>query len=174
MREGLTLAREPCDTKSNEITALPRLLNCMVLKGAVVTIDAAGTEGPIVQELWEAGTDHVLAVKRNQQTLHWKVKAAFDDAEQGAFMPRAKDRCATDAPLAAAAASGASVADPREWPGLHSLIRVQAEHTGPRGYRSYSVRTASPAGSWMRRPCWNSSAATSRRPLSAGTACTTP
>ena len=48
VRERLTLAQEPCDAKSNEIAALPRLLDRRVLEGAVVTIDAAGCQRAIV------------------------------------------------------------------------------------------------------------------------------
>ena len=69
VREGLTLAQEPCAAKSNEITAIPRLLDRLALKGAVVTIDAAGCQTAIVQALRAAGADYVLAVKRNQHTL---------------------------------------------------------------------------------------------------------
>ncbi|MYC63533.1 MAG: ISAs1 family transposase [Caldilineaceae bacterium SB0661_bin_34] len=95
VREGLTLAQEPCDAKSNEITAIPRLLDRIHLEGAVVTIDAAGCQTAIVQALREAGADHLLAVKRNQPTLQREVKAVFDEAERGTFAPQAEDRCET-------------------------------------------------------------------------------
>lgn len=67
VREGLTLTQEPCDAKSNEIAAIPRWLDRIHLKGAVVTMDAAGGQTAIVQALREAGADYVLAVKRNQR-----------------------------------------------------------------------------------------------------------
>ena len=70
VREGLTVAQEPCDRKSNEITALPRLLDRIHLEGAVVTIDAAGCQTAIVQALRQADADYLLAVKGNQGTLH--------------------------------------------------------------------------------------------------------
>ena len=73
VREGLTLAQEPCAAKGNEITAIPRLLDRLVLEGAVVTIDAAGCQTAIVQALREAGADYLLALKRNQGTLHRKA-----------------------------------------------------------------------------------------------------
>ena len=151
VREGLTLAQEPCGAQSNEIEAIPRLLDRMVLKGAVVTIDAAGCQTAIVQALREAGADYVLAVKRNQRTLHREVKAAFDDAERNAFRPEAEDRCQTvernggrterrSCTVLGGPGLCEWVADPTEWPGLRSLIRVQAERTGPRGRRQRSVR----------------------------------
>ena len=151
VREGLTLAQEPCDAKSNEIPAIPRLLDRIHLEGAVVTIDAAGCQTAIVQALQEAGADYVLAVKRNQQTLHRKVKAAFDEAERGAFRPQTEDRCQTiernsgrrerrTGTVLGGPDLCAWVADPEAWPGLRSLIRVQAERIGPRSRRQRSVR----------------------------------
>ena len=151
VREGLTLAQEPCAAKSNEITALPCLLDRLVLEGAVVTIDAAGCQRAIVQALRAAGADYVLALKRNQRTLHRAVKAAFDEAEQGAFRPRVEDRCETvernggrrerrTCTVLGGPGLGEQVADPEAWPGLRSLIRVQTERTGPRGRRQRAVR----------------------------------
>ena len=151
VREGLTLAQEPCDAKSNEITAIPRLLDRIHLEGAVVTIDAAGCQTAIVQALREAGADYVLAVKRNQPTLHREVKAVFDEAERGTFAPQAEDRCETvernggrrerrTCTVLGGPGLGEWVADPKTWPDLRSLIRVQAERTGPRGRRQRSVR----------------------------------
>ena len=151
VREGLTVAQEPCVAKSNEITALPRLLDRMALEGAIVTIDAAGCQTAIVQALRAAGADYVLAVKRNQGTLHREVKAAFDEAEQGAFAPEVQDHCETvernggrrerrTCTVLGGPGLCEWVADPEAWPGLRSLIRVQAERHGPRGRRQRSVR----------------------------------
>ena len=151
VREGLTLAQEPCDAKGNEITALPRLLDRIHLQGAVVTIDAAGCQTAIVQALREAGTDYVLALKRNQGTLHREGKAAFDEADRGTCTPEAEDRCETvernggrRARRTGTVLGGPGlcewVADAKVWPGLRSLVRVQAERTGPRGRRQRSVR----------------------------------
>ena len=57
----------------------------MVLERAIVTIDTAGCQWAIVQDLRAAGADYVLAVKRNQPTLHAAVRAAFEDAARGVF-----------------------------------------------------------------------------------------
>ncbi|MXZ24402.1 MAG: ISAs1 family transposase [Caldilineaceae bacterium SB0665_bin_21] len=127
VREGLTLAQEPCDAKSNEIAAIPRWLDRIHLKGAVVTMDAAGCQTAIVQALREAGADYVLAVKRNQPTLHREVKAAFDDAERGVFRP------ADSAPSATTSRAGLRMRKPCwSWSaatgggnGLHRTLDVQ-------------------------------------------------
>ena len=150
VREGLTLAQEPCEAKSNEITAIPRLLERMVLEGAVVTIDAAGCQRAIVQDLQAAGADYVLAVKRNQPTLHAEVRAAFEEAGRGAFTPEVQDECETvernggrrerrTCTVLGGPGLCEWVADPADWPGLRSLIRVRTERHGPDG-RQRSVR----------------------------------
>lgn len=69
--------------KSNEITAIPRLLELMDLKGAVVTIDAIGTQREIVKQIIDGQGDYLLPVKENQPALHEKVKALMDEAALG-------------------------------------------------------------------------------------------
>ncbi len=143
VREGLTLAQEPCAAKSNEITALPRLLDRMVLEGAIVTIDAAGCQKAIVQALQAAGADYVLALKRNHPTLHAAVRAAFADADRGTGTPAVQDHYETvernggrterrTCTVLGGLDLCARVADPKAWPGLRSLIRVRTERRGPR------------------------------------------
>ncbi len=70
---GLTLAHVACAEKSNEITAIPELLKLVTLKGAVITIDAMGTQTAIAEQIVEGGADYVLALKGNQGTLHQAV-----------------------------------------------------------------------------------------------------
>jgi predicted transposase YbfD/YdcC len=65
---------------SNEIAAIPELLRVLELKGALVTIDAAGTQVEIAKQIREQGGDYLLAVKGNQPTLQAAVQAVFDQA----------------------------------------------------------------------------------------------
>ena len=67
---GLTLAQVATDEKSNEITAIPALLSLIDLQGAIITIDAMGTQTAIAEKIVEGGADYVLALKGNQGTLH--------------------------------------------------------------------------------------------------------
>jgi predicted transposase YbfD/YdcC len=67
---GLTLAQVACDDKSNEITAIPELLKLVDIRGAIITIDAMGTQKAIAAQIVEGGGDYVLALKGNQETLH--------------------------------------------------------------------------------------------------------
>jgi|SRR5262245_20003010 len=74
---GLTLGQVAVDGKSNEITAIPRLIELLDLKGCVVTIDAAGCQKDIAAQIVARGADYVLALKENQPTLYDQVSDYF-------------------------------------------------------------------------------------------------
>jgi len=67
--QRLVLGQQACEAKSNEITAIPLLLERLALTGALVTIDAMGTQTAIAEAIRERGADYVLAVKDNQPRL---------------------------------------------------------------------------------------------------------
>ena len=64
------LAQQAVDGKSNEITAIPELLDMLTLKGAIVSIDAMGTQKEIAGRIVDKGAHYVLALKGNQAGLH--------------------------------------------------------------------------------------------------------
>jgi len=70
---GLSLGQVACEEKSNEITAIPELLRLVDIKGAIITIDAMGTQKAIASQIIEGKADYVLALKGNQETLHQAV-----------------------------------------------------------------------------------------------------
>jgi predicted transposase YbfD/YdcC len=76
---GLTLAQVACAEKSNEITAIPELLQLVDIKGAIITIDAMGTQKAIAEKVIEQKADYVLALKGNQETLHQDVIDYLDE-----------------------------------------------------------------------------------------------
>src|ERR1700730_10321245 len=76
---GLSLGQVACDEKSNEITAIPELLRLVDIKGAIVTIDAMGTQKAIAEQVVEGGADYVLALKGNQGALHQAVIDYIDE-----------------------------------------------------------------------------------------------
>jgi predicted transposase YbfD/YdcC len=80
----LVLGQVAVDQKSNEITAIPTLLQLLELSGCIVTIDAMGTQKEIAQTIQEQEADYVLALKGNQGTLHADVALLFEwaDAQQ--------------------------------------------------------------------------------------------
>lgn len=78
---GLVLAQQKVDDKSNEITAVPLLLKLLNLKGAVVTLDAMGTQIEIATQIKQAEGEYVLALKGNQGKLSLQVEAWFTQAQ---------------------------------------------------------------------------------------------
>ncbi len=77
--QRLVLAQIATDAKSNEITAVPKLLEMLSLKGTIVTVDALNCQRDIAQQIVEQGGDYVLALKGNQATLHDDVVRFLDD-----------------------------------------------------------------------------------------------
>ncbi len=149
----LVLGQAATAAKSNEITAIPRLLRLLQLEGCVVTIDAMGCQTAIAAQVQEQGADYVLALKGNQPTLERTVQTAFadrdrDDADRWVpaeentaqtldkghgRLERRRYRALSDPDLLAGLdPSGA-------WPGLRAVVQVQAERR--RGeQRSFETR----------------------------------
>jgi predicted transposase YbfD/YdcC len=78
---GLVIGQRPTEAHSNEITAVPPLLEMLALKGAIVTIDAMGAQKEIAAAIAGRHADYVLALKGNQDTLHDDVRRFFADGE---------------------------------------------------------------------------------------------
>ena len=81
----LTLGQVACAEKSNEITAIPELLDLLCIEGALVTIDAMGCQKEIAAQIRERGGDYILAVKDNQPTLHADIQDSFIKAFETDF-----------------------------------------------------------------------------------------
>jgi len=75
---GLSLGQVACADKSNEITAIPELLQLVDVQGAIITIDAMGTQKAIAAQIIEQKADYVLALKGNQEMLHDAVIEYID------------------------------------------------------------------------------------------------
>jgi len=72
--QGLSLAQFRVNDKSNEITAIPKLLKKVFVKGSVITIDAMGCQKAIVADIIDKEADYVIAVKGNQKSLETAIK----------------------------------------------------------------------------------------------------
>ena len=123
------------DRKSNEITAILRLLEMLVLSGCIVTIDAMGCQKEIAQGILDRGADYLLAVKENQGRLYDDVSDLFEGAEEAGF-----DGVPHDYATTLNKGHGRierrecwSVSDPacleylstgKEWPELRSVVKV--------------------------------------------------
>ena len=81
----ISLGQVVVDEKSNEITAIPKLLEILEISGCLVTIDAMGCQVEIAQAILDQKADYVLAVKGNQPTLHDGINAFFVDHMEDDF-----------------------------------------------------------------------------------------
>lgn len=86
-RQRLVLGQEAVDAKSNEITAIPLLLERLELTGALVTIDAIGTQTAIAETIVARGGDYLLALKGNRPALFADVAAFFADPPADMILP---------------------------------------------------------------------------------------
>src|SRR5258708_7056540 len=81
----LTLGQRKGDAKSNEITAMPQLLEGLMVAGGIVTIEAMGCQKDIAQKIIDKKADYVLALKENQEHLYQDTVAWFSHAHQTNF-----------------------------------------------------------------------------------------
>lgn len=125
---NLVLGQRKVDSKSNEITAIPKLLEVLDLEGCVVTIDAMGCQRNIAKKIADKQADYILGVKENQSGLLENVRDSFAllpsesvsqevDCGHGRVEQR---RCSVIADL--------SMLDKAsQWQSLRSLVRIEAE-----------------------------------------------
>ena len=78
-RSKLVIGQVKADEKSNEITAIPGLLDLLYLKGAIITIDAAGCQKKIVKKIVKREAGYIISLKGNQSTLHDEIRAFMQD-----------------------------------------------------------------------------------------------
>jgi len=116
------------DEKSNEITAIPELLDALLLKGCVVTIDAMGCQKKIAKKILDKEADYVLAVKDNQKELHQNIKDSFrflkpidqfqeTECDHGRIETR---RCTVINDLS-------MIDNANSWHGLQSIVKIDSE-----------------------------------------------
>ncbi len=77
VENGLALGQLKVAEKSNEITAVPKLLRALELRGCIVTTDAMGCQKKIAKQIIDSGADYVLALKGNHETVHEEVKTCI-------------------------------------------------------------------------------------------------
>ena len=135
---GVALGQTRVDGRSNEITAIPRLLEMLQVEGCIVTIDAMGCQKEVASKILEERADYVLAVKRNQGRLHEGVADVFDLARKSGFDSLDHDyhetvdaghgRVETRRCWAVSDLDHIRyVDDGGQWPGLTTLVMVEGE-----------------------------------------------
>jgi predicted transposase YbfD/YdcC len=137
VENGLVLAQEKVEEKSNEIVAIPYLLKLLKIAKCVITIDAMGCQRKIAKMIIQSQADYVFATKENQKHLHTTLEKLFEDEEE-----RKATNCdyhkttnknhgrieirecwATDAPEYLAYIAE----DIGQWEGLRSLVLVRSQ-----------------------------------------------
>ncbi len=141
-KNNLSLGQVKVDDKSNEIKAIPELLEALDITDCIVTIDAMGCQTEIAETILENGGEYLLALKENHALLYEDVVLLFDDLEQsnmsaydfqdGASVNKDHGRYEVrrawtidDPDILSALRNSA------KWPQLHSVVKVQAERYLP-------------------------------------------
>jgi len=140
--QGVVLGQVATADHSNEITAIPVLLGLLDVRGAIVTIDAAGCQKEIARQVREQGADYVLAVKGNQKSLneavHFQLKVGRASESRSTLTTREKNHGRTDQRTYTAMAAPKVVS--RNWPGAQSIVRVCRETIDGYGKKTKEVR----------------------------------
>jgi hypothetical protein len=125
--QRMVLAQIATDAKSNEITAVPKLLQMLSLKGTIVTSDALNCQRPIAQQIVDQGGDYALALKGNQGTLHDDVTLFLDDPARAAGATDTTvdaDNGRIETRVATVSTDIAWLTDSHHWPGLAAIGKV--------------------------------------------------
>ncbi len=131
----LVLGQQATQEKSNEITAIPKLLELLELKGCIVTIDAMGCQHAITEQIIDQGGDYVLGLKANQETLHEAVVDFFNIAQANQFAGVGydymeevdKDHGRFEIRRYYITEELCTLPDPQSWKGLCSIGMVERE-----------------------------------------------
>jgi len=134
---SLVLGQYATDVKSNEITAIPKLLELLSLRGSTVTIDAMGCQKGIAQAIVNKGANYIFGLKLNQPSLHAEVLAVFDESalarlsrEPANYVEAAdKGHGRNEFRRVWVERDVRWLAQSAEWPKLRSLILVESERT---------------------------------------------
>ena len=142
-KQGLVLGQCCVDSKSNEITAIPALLDQLMVKNSIVTLDAMGRQTVITQKILDRGADYLLALKGNHRQAHQAVaeyctracvdrdapgRAVLDEFDDGhGRLVRRRVFVSTEA---------AALEALRCWPGLHAVLAVEPIRSVPKRWRN--------------------------------------
>ena len=134
---GVVLGQVKTDEKSNEITAVPKLLELLRIEGCIVTLDAMGCQREVAQQIVDRGGHYVISLKGNQGTLLGEVEQLFNEAREEGFetVPHAyeetfeKDHGRLERRRYWITAEIDAVRRAEKWPCLSSVGMVESERT---------------------------------------------
>jgi len=127
---GVVLGQVKTAAKSNEITAIPELLDALDVQGATVTIDAMGCQHAIVEKIVQKKADYIVAVKDNQPSLAQAVASLFDASadslEQNTTTDKGHGRIETRRCVVAPDLSAMPTSLRQSWTGLRRVVMVES------------------------------------------------
>lgn len=134
---GLVFGQQATEEKGNELTAIPKLIELLDLRGVTVTIDALGCQKNIAETLVKKGADYVLAVKDNQPTLHADVREVFERTQRAGWGNHThdtheeveKNHGRIERRITTITWDPRLLVEAAAWPQARCLVRVQRERT---------------------------------------------
>lgn len=127
---NMVLAQTKVDDKSNEITAIPQLLDVLMIKGCVITIDAMGCQKEIAGKIIDKEGEYILAVKNNQEHLLDDLKEAFTESQpQATITQRQIGHGRIEKRTCKVINDTDWVCKASEWKALKSIIEISTERT---------------------------------------------
>lgn len=138
-QNNMVLGQVMTDTKSNEITAIPNLIESLILTGTIVTIDAMGCQQDIAEKIISKDADYILAVKNNQKSLFEDIEFSFNrknplhiktsetlDGDHGRIETR---KCSVISNLD-------DIENPGKWKNLKSIIKIESTREFKNGLKT--------------------------------------
>ena len=124
----LCIGQEVVDEKSNEITAIPKLLRLLELKGCIVTIDAMGCQKQIAKDILKQKADYLLMVKGNQQGLKEQLEKLFQKGEIAeTYTDVDSGHGRIESRTCQVITNLNFLDDKSQWIGLKSIVRITSE-----------------------------------------------
>jgi predicted transposase YbfD/YdcC len=141
---GLVLGQQKCYEKSNEITAIPQLLDMLLVEGSVITIDAMGCQKAIAAKIMRRKADYILALKGNQGNLYKEVTDLFDKVNTQEFKKYVhqmdtqleKDHGRIEQRDCVTIENLGWLSEIQQWPGVKSIAKITA--TVVKGEQQYT------------------------------------
>ena len=135
--QGLVLGQVSTAEKSNEIEAIPRLLNMIAVENSIVTIDAMGCQKAIAKQIRELGADYILTLKDNHPSLAWLANYTMKLAESKTFegtpylrqLEKVKDHGRQETRRYTLLSCDNDLLKKAKWPGLKSIGMVEVKRT---------------------------------------------
>lgn len=129
---GIALGQEKVAAKSNEITAIPALLDALYVRGLLISIDAMGCQRAIAKQITAKGGDYLLSVKGNQPSLKTQIEDAFIDGYASAERHEQVDTGhGRQAIQIARVLPAQGIVDPADWPKCKTIARIDAVRLDP-------------------------------------------